>query len=106
MKEIFTILQDSYSIAGISIDELNKLFLHDDHSTYTVSMIGKDKIILKNKDENKFEKLECICNYFDVETNDCLTLSGQVTGKTSCDSCKECFKCALRKLEAGEMSLK
>ena len=49
MKEIFTLLQDSYSIAGIPIDELNKLFLNDDYSSYAVSMIGKDKIILKNK---------------------------------------------------------
>ena len=105
MKEIFTLLQDSYSIAGIPIDELNKLFLNDDYSSYAVSMIGKDKIILKNKDENKFEKLECICNYFDVGTTDCLTLSEQMTGR-NCDSCKECFKCALRKLEAGEITLK
>lgn len=105
MKEIFTLLQDSYSIAGISIDELNKLFLNEDYSTYMVSMIGKDKIILKNKDENKFEKLECICNYFDVSTTDCITLQEQTTGKR-CDSCKECYKCALRKLEAGEITLK
>lgn len=106
MIEIFSLLQNAYSINGIPIDELNKIFITNESTSYTISMIGKNKIILKNKDENKFEKLECICNYFDTnESTDCYDITEKFFGK-KCDSCKECYKCALQKLETGDMSLK
>ena len=107
MIEIFSILQNNYHINGIRIEDLNALFLNNDTSVYSVSMIGKNKIILKNKEENKFEKLECICNYFDTHgETECADIMQKVTCCGSSDSCKDCFKCALRKLETGEMTLK
>ncbi len=106
MIEIFSILQNAYSINGIPIEELTNVFVNNNSDTYTISMIGKNKIILKNKEENKFEKLDCICNYFDTNgITDCCDITEQFCGG-KCDSCKECYKCALQKLESGEMTLK
>ena len=105
MIEIFSIMHSSHNIAGISIEELNDVFINNNSTSYVITMIGKNKIILKNKEENKFEKLDCICNYFDTNgITDCNDIKEKCTGK--CDSCKECFKCALQKLESGDMTLK
>lgn len=105
MIEIFALLQNAHNINGIAIEDLTNVFVNNDSSCYVITMIGKNKIILKNKEENKFEKLDCICNYFDTDgLTDCNDIKEKCTGK--CDSCKECFKCALQKLESGEMTLK
>ena len=106
MIELFSIIHGTYSINGISITDLNDLFNNNDTKTYEISMIGKNKIILKNKEDNKFEKLDCICNYFDINTNDCVDIKKNITCCGDCDSCKECYKKALQKLESGELSLK
>ena len=106
MIEIFSLMQSKYSINGISIDTLMDLFNRNDHSVYEIGMIGKNKIILKNKEENKFEKLECIHNYFDTDgITDCTDIKEKFCNK-DCSSCKECYKCVLQKLESGEITLK
>jgi hypothetical protein len=69
-------------------------------------MIGKGKIVLKNKQDNKFVKLDCICKCFDVGSNEgCIDIR-RCIGCSDNANCKECYKEALTKLDAGEMSLK
>lgn len=106
MIDIFTILKNANCINGISIDELTNLFVHNNYETYDISMVGKGKVILKSKAENKFEKLDCVCNYFDTnEIVNCEDIKNDILNQ-QCSSCKECYKCALMKLEKGELSLK
>jgi hypothetical protein len=106
MIDIFTILASANKINGIDITDLMDVFVNNTSTIYDISMVGKGKIILKNKEDNKFEKLDCICSYF--ETNgctDCTDIKNDIL-KTECASCKHCFSCALKKLESGELSLK
>lgn len=106
MIDIFTLLQNANNIAGIPISELVEVFLNNNTTNYDIAMIGKGKVILKSKTDNKFEKLDCICNYFDTDgCTDCTDIKNKITEK-GCASCKECYKCALQKLEKGELSLK
>lgn len=106
MIDIFTLLQNANNIGGIPISELVEVFLNNNTTNYDIAMIGKGKVILKSKTDNKFEKLDCICNYFDTGgCTDCTDIKNRVTDK-NCASCKECYKCALQKLEKGELSLK
>ena len=107
MIDLFTILKNKNCINGIDISELIDLLVNKNTTTYDISMVGKGKIILKNKEDNKFEKLDCICSYFDTEDlTDCNDIKEQIIKDSRCPSCKECFTCALKKLEAGEISLK
>lgn len=106
MIDIFTILANTNNINGIQIDSLTELFVHDNSQNYDVAMIGKGKIILKNKAENKFEKLDCVCSYFDTGgLTECADI-GEKICKQECRNCRECYKCMLQKLEKGEVSLK
>ena len=106
MIDIFTILANANSINGIQISDLTELFVNGNTQIYDIAMIGKGKVILKSKEENKFEKLDCICAYFDTEgLTDCTDIKEKVC-KQECSSCKECYKCMLQKLEKGEASLK
>ena len=66
MIDIFTILQNANCINGINITELTDLFVNGNYNVYDIAMVGKGKVVLKNKTENKFEKLDCVCNYFDT----------------------------------------
>ena len=105
MIEIFSIMHSCQNIKGISLEELNNVFINNNSDMYIISMIGKDKIILKNKEENKFEKLDCICNYFDLKNyTECNDIKKNCV--KNCESCKDCFKYALQKLESGEITLK
>ena len=107
MIEIFSIMQNNYCINGIDINTLMDLFNKNDNSVYEIGMIGKNKIILKNKEENKFEKLECVCNYFDTNgITDCTDIKEKVLCQKDCCSCKDCYKCILQKLESGDIALK
>jgi hypothetical protein len=106
MIDIFTILANANSINGIQISDLTELFVNGNTQIYDIAMIGKGKVILKSKEENKFEKLDCICSYFDTEgLTDCTDIKEKIC-KQDCGSCKECYKCILQKLEKGEISLK
>ncbi len=106
MIDIFTILANANCINGISISELTELFVNGNTTVYDIAMIGKGKVILKSKEENKFEKLDCICSYFDTgHCTDCTDIKQDILN-TECSSCKECYKCALIKLDKGELSLK
>jgi hypothetical protein len=106
MIDIFTILANANSINGISITDLTDLFVNNKTNVYDIAMIGKGKVILKSKEENKFEKLDCVCSYFDTEgCTDCNDIKQNIM-KIECSSCKECYKCALQKLDKGELSLK
>lgn len=108
MIEVFTVMHNQYSINGISISALMDLFNKNDNSVYEIGMIGKNKIVLKNKEENKFVKLECICNYFDTNNiTDCTDIKKKVLCCEDCNgSCKDCYKKALQRLESGDMTLK
>ena len=106
MKEVFEIINNCNCINNIPIDDLNKLFIENCTEVYDISMIGKGKIVLKNKQDNKFVKLDCICNCFDVGNNtDCVDIR-RCIGCSDNANCKECYKEALIKLDIGEMSLK
>lgn len=105
MIDIFTILKNANSIGGIDISELTNVLVNGDTQVYDIAMIGKGKIILKNKEDNKFVKLDCICSYFDTDgITDCNDLKETLV--PDCSTCKDCFKCMLKKLEAGTASLK
>lgn len=106
MIDIFTILQNANCINGINITELTDLFVNGNYNVYDIAMVGKGKVVLKNKTENKFEKLDCVCNYFDTNgCTECEDIKNNIMNQTCC-SCKECYKCALIKLDKGELSLK
>ena len=105
MIDIFTILKNANSIGGIDITELTDVLINGNTQVYDIAMIGKGKMILKNKEDNKFVKLDCICSYFDTDDiTDCNDLKN--THTSGCSTCKDCFACMLRKLETGETSLK
>ena len=105
MIDIFTILKSANCINGIDVSELIDILINGNTQVYDVAMIGKGKIILKNKEDNKFVKLDCICNYFDTgEFTDCNDIKN--TYAKDCSTCKECFSCMLKKLETGDASLK
>jgi hypothetical protein len=108
MIDIFKILESANKINGIDINELTELFVNNNTNTYDIAMTGKGKVVLKNKEENKFEKLDCICTYFDMNYTDCEDIKNNIIKKScsACSSCKECYKCALKMLEKGELSLK
>ena len=106
MIEIFNLLKNSNKLNGIDINELTDLFVKGNSAVYDIGMIGKGKVILKNKEDNKFERLDCICTYFDTNgITDCNDIKSQIICE-SCPSCRECYKHALEKLEKGELSLK
>lgn len=106
MIDIFTILANANCINGIPIQDLIDLFVNGNTQIYDIAMVGKGKVILKSKEENKFEKLDCVCSCFDTDDiTNCNDIKEKVL-KQSCLSCKECYKCMLQKLEKGEASLK
>lgn len=105
MKELFEIMKSCNCINNIPIDELTAIFLNQDYSQYDIAMVGKGKVVLKDKQSNKFEKLDCICNYFDIGSNtDCVDIRQCVGCSES--TCDQCYRCALKKLNTGDLSLK
>ena len=108
MIEIFELLRSANTIGGINVSDLNELFLNNNKTLYEISLIKKDSVILKNKETNAFEKLNCVCDYFDTNGNkDCIDIKKQLsTNDLICSSCVDCYKCALRRLEAGDITLK
>ena len=104
MIEIFSVLMNSNNINNIPTADLIDLFVKGENTIYDISLVGKGNVILKNKQENKFEKLDCVCNHFDVPCNNCNDLLAQFN--ISHATCKECYKCCLQKLNEGELTLK
>ena len=106
MIDIFTILENANKLNGIAITDLTELFINGNTQLYDIAMTGKGKVVLKNKEENKFEKLDCICSYFDTGSlTECEDIKNSLI-KEPCSSCRECYKCALKMLEKGEVSLR
>jgi hypothetical protein len=105
MKELFEILKANNCINNIPIDDLTALFVNKDNSQYDIAMVGKGKIVLKDKTNNKFEKFDCVCNYFDVGSNtECIDICKCIgCEQTLCD---RCFACASNKLNTGELNVK
>ena len=106
MKEIFEIINNCNCINGIPIDDLNKLFIDNCTEMYDITMIGKGKVVLKSKQDNKFVKLDCIKESFDVGNNvDCVDIK-RCIGCSEGANCRECYRETLLKLDTGEISLK
>ena len=105
MKELFEILKSHNCINDIPIDDLINVFINEDNSQYAIAMVGKGKLVLKNKQDNKFEKFDCINNYFNIsDATECSEICKSVgSDKMYCD---KCFACALKKLNTGELNLK
>lgn len=108
MIDIFEILNGKNMIAGtFHIDDLIELFLNDSTSKYAVSMVGKGNIILKDKEDNSFKKIECCSKYFNIDDisdgDECHRIK-EVLGCSG--SCKQCYECALKKYKNGTATIK
>lgn len=105
MIDLFEIIKNNNTIEGFSFEDLKVLLDTGNANDYTITLITKDRIILKNNIDNEFKKIECVKNYFELsETNcnnikDCLNCPGSST-------CKDCFKNALVLLEQGKLNKK
>ena len=105
MIEVFNIIANNNSINNIQTTDLIDLFVKGDNSIYEISLVGKGNVILKNKNENKFEKLDCVCKYLEVQQQDCNDIFAAFN-MPSHTTCKECYKHFLEKLNSGEIGLK
>jgi hypothetical protein len=72
---------------------------------YNVTLITKDRIILKSNVDNEFNKIECVKNYFELEQTNCNSIKDCLECPNS-GNCKDCFKKALELMEQGKLNKK
>lgn len=105
MIDLFDIIKSNNLIGGFSVEELVKLLKEDSTETYSIMLVSKNRIIVRNNVTNQLEKLECIGHYFDISAPDCQSIKDCI-GCPQSGNCKDCFKKALEMLEEGKLNKK
>lgn len=105
MIDLFEILKRNNTIEGFSFEDLKTLLETGNVNDYNVTLITKDRIILKSNVDNEFKKIECVKNYFELEQTNCNGIKDCLECPNS-GNCKDCFKRALELMEQGKLNKK
>ncbi len=105
MIDLFEIIKANNLIGNYSIEDLTELLERNSTGNYTIQLVSKNRIIIKDNTTNTLGKLECVNTYFDLGITDCNTLKEHL-GCGGGSNCKDCFKKCLEKLQQGELSKK
>jgi hypothetical protein len=105
MIDLFDIIKANNLIGNYSIEDLMELLKNNSTSDYSIQLVSKNRIIIKDNNTNSLGKLECVHNYFDIETTNCNQIKEQL-GCPQCGNCKDCFKECLNRLQDGSLSKK
>jgi hypothetical protein len=105
MIDLFEIIKDNNLIGNYSLEDLTELLNNNSAGNYSIQLVSKNRIIIKDNNTNTLGKLECVCNYFDLGSSDCNVIKEQLN-VGSCGNCKNCFKCCIEQLQQGQLSKK
>lgn len=105
MIDLFEIIKANNLIGNYSIEDLTELLERNSTGNYTIQLVSKNRIIIKDNTTNTLGKLECVHTYFDLGLNDCNEIKEQL-GCGQSGNCKDCFKKCLERLQQGELSKK
>lgn len=105
MIDLFEIIKNNNTIEGFSFEDLKTLIDTGHANDYTITLITKDRIILKSNVDNEFKKIECVKNYFEFTATTCNNIK-DCLGCSNTGTCKECFKNALEQMEQGKLNKK
>lgn len=105
MIDLFEIIKSNNLIGNYSIEDLLDLLNNNSNSNYSIQLVSKNRIIIKDNTTNTLGKLECVHNYFDLGMTDCNEIK-EFLNCSSCGNCKNCFKECITKLEQGSLSKK
>ena len=105
MIDLFEIIKTNNLIGNYSIEDITDLLNNNSNGNYTIQLVSKNRIIIKDNTTNTLGKLECVNNYFDLNITDCNQLKEHL-GCASCGNCKDCFKKCLEQYQQGQISKK
>ena len=105
MIDLFEIIKANNLIGNYSIEDLIDLLEKNSTGNYTIQLVSKNRIIIKDNTTNTLGKLECVHTYFDLGLTDCNEIKEFLGCGQSCD-CKDCFKKCLNQLQQGQLSKK
>lgn len=105
MIDLFEIIKDNNLIGNYSIEDLLELLEKNSTTNYSIQLVSKNRIIIKDNNTNTLGKLECVNNYFDINITDCNEIKENL-GCGQSGNCKNCFKKCLEQLQQGQLSKK
>ena len=105
MVDLFDIIKANNLIGEFTPEELKNLIENGSTENYTIMLVSKNRIIIKDNNSNTLGKLECVHNYFDLGMTDCNTIKEHLACG-SCANCKNCFQECIKRLEQGSLSKK
>ena len=105
MIDLFEIIKANNLIGNYSIEDLTDLLESNSTGSYTIQLVSKNRIIIKDNTTNTLGKLECVCTYFDLGKTDCNEIKESL-GCSQCCNCKDCFKTCLKQLQEGQLNKK
>lgn len=105
MIDLFEIIKSNNLIGNYSIEDLTELLNNNSNSNYSIQLVSKNRIIIKDNTSNTLGKLECVHNYFDLGLIDCNNIKEHLNCG-SCGNCKNCFQECIKRLEQGSLSKK
>ena len=105
MIDLFEIIKSNNLIGSYSIEDLTELLNNNSNSNYSIQLVSKNRIIIKDNNSNTLGKLECVHNYFDLGMTDCNNIKEHLACG-SCANCKNCFQECIKRLEQGSLSKK
>lgn len=106
MIDLFDIIKANNLIGNLTPEELAILLENDSTDTYTIMLVSKNRIIIKNNHTNNLEKLDCVCNYFELTTSNCAEIKDRLGCSDGSCNCKDCFKTCLTQLQTGTLNKK
>lgn len=105
MIDLFEIIKSNNLIGSYSIEDLTELLNNNSNANYSIQLVSKNRIIIKDNNSNTLGKLECVHNYFDLGLTDCNNIKEHLNCG-SCANCKNCFQECIKRLEQGSLSKK
>ena len=106
MIDLFDIIKANNLIGEFTPEELKNLIENGSTENYTIMLVSKNRIIIKNTVTNDLTKLDCVGRYFDLGTSNCAEIKDSINCSEKVCNCKDCFKKCIAKLETGEISKK
>jgi hypothetical protein len=106
MIDLFEVIKDNNLIGIYSMEDLMELLNNNRTDNYSIQLVSKNRIIIKDNNTNTLNKLECVCNYFNIDETDCNDIKESLLDTPSCCNCKDCFKACIKKLQEGAITKK